>query len=99
MAAARRLPQEAVEDNWGNYGLVLGPDGGFELRNDRYPQRIGFGTWSASGDLLTFTPRGTVEQGAGETWRYRWTLFRGSLELRRLTLGPTALTVAPLRRR
>jgi hypothetical protein len=49
--------------------------------------------------VLTFTPRGTLEQGAGETWRYRWTLFRGSLELRRLTLGPTALTVAPLRRR
>jgi hypothetical protein len=99
MAAAHRLPQEAVDDNWGNYTLVLGGDGNFKLLNDRYPGPVGFGTWSASGDLLTFTPRGTLEQGAGETWRYRWTLFRGSLELRRLTLGPTALTVAPLRRR
>lgn len=99
MAAAHRLPQEAVDDNWGNYKFVLGPDGGFELLNDRYPEPIGFGRWSASSDVLTFTPRGTLEQGAGETWRYRWTLFRGSLELRRLTLGPTALTVAPLRRR
>jgi hypothetical protein len=39
--------------------------------------------------------------GAGETWRFRWTLFRGSLVLHRLSrdAGPTALTVAPLRRR
>jgi TRAP-type C4-dicarboxylate transport system substrate-binding protein len=99
IAAAPRLPGEAVEDNWGDFTLVLGADGDFELLNDRYPGPVGLGTWSARGDLLTFTPGGTVEQGAGETWRYRWTLFRGTLALRRLGTGPTALTVAPLRRR
>jgi TRAP-type transport system periplasmic protein len=99
IAAADRLPGEAVDDNWGDFTLVLGADGAFELMNDRYPGPVGLGTWSARGDLLTFRPEGTVEQGAGETWRYRWTLFRGSLALRRLGTGPAALTVAPLRRR
>jgi len=100
LAAASREPGEAVEANWGNITLVLGADGRFEMLNDRFPgEPQGMGTWSAHDDVLRFVPSGSVDQGAGEMWRYRWTLFRGSLELRKLSVGPTALTVAPLRRR
>ena len=102
ISAAPRVTGERVEDNWGLITLVLAPDGMFQMLNDRYPgQPVGLGSWTARGDLLTFTPGGEVSMGAGETWRYRWTLFRGSLVLRRLSneAGPTVLTVAPLRRR
>jgi TRAP-type C4-dicarboxylate transport system substrate-binding protein len=100
LAAARREPGEAVEANWGNITLVLGGDGKFEMLNDRFPGQVqGIGTWSAHGDVLELVPGGSVDMGAGETWRYRWTLFRGSLELGKLSVGPTSLTVAPLRRR
>jgi C4-dicarboxylate-binding protein DctP len=102
LAAAPRVTGERVEDNWGTITLELAADGSFEMLNDRYPgQPQGLGTWTVRGDVLTFTPGGTVSQGAGETWRYRWTLFRDSLVLRRLSrdAGPTVLMVAPLRRR
>jgi TRAP-type transport system periplasmic protein len=102
LAAAPLLSGEPVEAIWGTITLELDADGDFEMLNDRFPgQPQGLGTWTARGDVLTFTPGGTVNMGAGETWRYRWTLFRGSLVLRRLSrgAGPTVLTVAPLRRR
>jgi TRAP-type transport system periplasmic protein len=99
IAAARRLPGEAPEDNWGGFTLVFGAGGRFELLNDRYPEPVGFGTWSAQDDVLVLEPSGDVAKGAGETWRYRWTLFRGTLVLDKLGVGPTALTLAPLRRR
>jgi hypothetical protein len=80
--------------------LDIGADGRFAMHNDRYPdQRVGFGSWSADGETITFIPGGTISMGAGETWEYDWSVFRNTLELRRLTVGPTALTVAPLRRR
>ena len=102
LASAPRVPGERVFDNWGGITLVLEANGRFEMRNDRYPgQTSGLGTWTARGDVLTFTPGGTIGMGAGETWRYRRTLFRGSLALQRLSeeAGPTVLTVAPLHRR
>ena len=102
MAAAPRLSGERVWDNWGTITLALRAGGDFEMFNDRFPDGpIGLGTWSSRGDVLTFVPGGTLSMGAGETWRYRWTLFRGSLVLRRLSedAGPTVLTVAPLRPR
>jgi TRAP-type C4-dicarboxylate transport system substrate-binding protein len=99
MQAALRLPGEQANDNWGQFTLILGADGRFNLLNSRYSGSVGFGTWSARGDLLTFVPSGSVIQGAGEMWHYHWTLFRGALALRRVDLGPTALTVAPLHRR
>ncbi|HEY7454846.1 MAG TPA: hypothetical protein VH683_09790 [Thermoleophilaceae bacterium] len=101
-AAGDRVTGENVDDNWGRYRFVLSKEGWFEMHIDRHPEGpIGLGTWEARGDELIFTPGGTLEQGAGETWRYRWTLFRDTLVLRRLSndMGPTALTVAPMRRR
>lgn len=91
-----------LDGNWGQITLLLEKNGHFEMRNARFPGQItGFGSWSARGDILTFIPGGDITQGAGETWRYRWTLFRNSLVLQSLTqpAGPLVLTVAPLRRR
>lgn len=99
MAAAHRDTGESVENNWGHVTLVLGSDGRFKLLNARFPgKQVGFGAWWVRGDVVSFRLEGTVEQGAGQTWRYRWTLFRGALVLHKLTAAPTALTVAPLRR-
>jgi TRAP-type transport system periplasmic protein len=102
IAAAPRLTGERIFDNWGGITLVLEADGSFEMLNDRYPDGpIGTGSWTSRGDVLVFTPGGDLTMGAGETWRYRRTLFRGSLVLRRLSkdAGPTALMIAPLRPR
>jgi TRAP-type C4-dicarboxylate transport system substrate-binding protein len=99
MAAADREDEEAVEDNYGDITLILSPDGRFEILNARFPDEpAGFGTWSGRGDVLEMKAGGTAEQGAGQTFRYRWNLFRDSLVLRKLNEAPTALTVAPLRR-
>jgi TRAP-type C4-dicarboxylate transport system substrate-binding protein len=98
LAAADREVGEAVEDNWGDVTLKLRADGRFEILNARFSGRPGFGAWSVRGDVLSFRPEGTVEQGAGQTWRFGWTLFHGSLVLRKLSVAPTALVVAPLRR-
>jgi TRAP-type C4-dicarboxylate transport system substrate-binding protein len=99
MAAADREDEEAVEDNYGDITLILSPDGRFEILNARFPDEpAGFGTWSGRGDVLEMKAGGTAEQGAGQTFRYRWNLFRDSLVLRKLNEAPTALTAAPLRR-
>jgi TRAP-type C4-dicarboxylate transport system substrate-binding protein len=98
MAAAHREAGESA-DYWGDFTLVLGSDGRFELRGTRGPpgwRQVG--AWSVRGDVLSLKPEGTVEEGAGETWRYRWTLFRGSLVLRKLTAAPTWAALAPWRR-
>jgi hypothetical protein len=97
--AVPREPNEQVENNWGRLTLALGADGNFELLNDRYPGApVGLGSWSSDDGVLTFKPEGSLSEGAGETWRYRWTLFRGTLVLAKVRGGPTALTVAPLTR-
>jgi TRAP-type C4-dicarboxylate transport system substrate-binding protein len=100
---AHREVGERVEDNYGPLTLVLGADGRFKILNARFPgEQVGFGSWSSRGSALEMKPDGTANQGAGETWRYRWTLFHGSLALRKASTGdpmPTALVVAPLRRR
>jgi hypothetical protein len=99
MARAPRPSGELVEDNYGDVTLALGSDGRFKIRNARFPGELtGFGAWSVRGDVLSFRPEGTAYQGAGQTWRYRWNLFRGSLVLRKLNLAPTYLVVAPLYR-
>jgi TRAP-type transport system periplasmic protein len=99
MAAADREVGESVDGNYGDFTLNLRADGRFEISNPRFPgQRVGLGSWSTKGSVLEMEPQGTVEQGAGSTFRYRWTLFRGTLVLRKLSEAPTALVVAPLRR-
>lgn len=102
MAAADRNDGEVLKDNYGDITLILGRDGRFEFHNARFPgEPLGFGTWTSRDNVLAMKAGGTANQGRGETWRYAWNLFRGSLALRKLrgpTPGPTALTVAPLRR-
>jgi TRAP-type C4-dicarboxylate transport system substrate-binding protein len=99
MAAAHRNRGEWLEDNYGDITLKLQGDGRFELLNARFPDEpMGLGSWSTGGGVLEMQPEGSVAQGAGETWRYRWNLFRDTLVLRKLGEAPTALTVAPLRR-
>ena len=98
MAAADREVGESVADTYGDLTLILGADGRFEILNARFPgEQVGFGSWSARGGVLAMEPGGTFAQGAGMTWRYEWTLFRGSLTLRKRSEAPTALVVAPLR--
>jgi TRAP-type C4-dicarboxylate transport system substrate-binding protein len=100
VAAADREVGESVEDIYGDLTLTLRADGRFEILNARFPDEpMGFGSWSTRRSVLEMKPEGTTAQGAGETWRYRWTLFRGSLVLRKLSEAPTALVVAPLRPR
>jgi TRAP-type C4-dicarboxylate transport system substrate-binding protein len=102
LQAARRNTGEEVEANWGRVTLALGADGRFEFLNDRYPGGpIGYGTWASRGDVLTLSAGGDFRSGAGERWRYRWTLFRGALALKKLPsdVPPTSLTVAPLSQR
>jgi hypothetical protein len=97
--AADREAGESVEDNYGDLTLTLRGNGRFEIRNARFPaELVGFGTWSSGGNVLEMEADGSVAQGAGMTWRYRWNLFRDSLVLRKRGEAPTALVVAPLRR-
>jgi TRAP-type C4-dicarboxylate transport system substrate-binding protein len=99
LAAVPRDYNEQVEDNWGRITLALGANGTFEMLNDRFANApVGRGSWSSHEGVVTFKPEGSLSEGAGETWRYRWTLFRGTLVLEK-GRGPTALTVAPLTRR
>ena len=99
LARARREIGESVEDNWGDQTLVFGADGRYRLRVAR-PGNAQWhrGTWSVRGDVLSVKPEGSVSDGAGETFRYRWTLFHGSLVLGKLSVAPTAWVVAPWRR-
>jgi TRAP-type C4-dicarboxylate transport system substrate-binding protein len=100
LRAAPREQGETADENWGRITLVLDRNGDFEMHNDRYPHGpLGFGTWATRGDILTFTTGGNLATGAGEEWRYRWTLFRGTLALEKVCCGPSALTVAPLTHR
>jgi hypothetical protein len=93
--AAHPLPGEFPDDNYGSHTLTL-RSGRFGIRNARFPREKGYGSFSVNGDVIIFKPGGTVEAGAGETWRYRWTLYRGKLVLRRISdVGPTAFVVNP----
>jgi TRAP-type C4-dicarboxylate transport system substrate-binding protein len=96
--AAHPLPQEFPDQNYGKYMLIL-RRGRFQLRNSRFAGEAGLGRFSVTGDVITFVPGGTAAQGAGETWKYRWNLYRVALVLRRTdTPGPTALVVKPWER-
>ena len=54
------------------------------------------GTWSVRGDVLSI--KSEDPDNAGDTWRYRWTLFHGTLVMHKLSIAPTAWVVAPWRR-
>jgi hypothetical protein len=105
--AAGPLPGENNAANWGTQNLTLRPSGLFVLRNARFPVSspdgapVG-GTFRVHGAELDLRPgAGTpAPEGGGETWRYRWSLFRGTLTLRRYGPQdqPTALIAAPFKK-
>ena len=105
--AAGPLPGENNAANWGTQKLTLRPTGVFVLRNARFPVsspdgapvRGAFRVHGAELDLMpgASTP---APEGGGETWRYRWSLFHGTLTLRRYGPQdqPTALIAAPFKK-
>jgi hypothetical protein len=105
--AAGPLPGENSTANWGTQKLTLRPDGVFVLRNARFPVTSPdgapiAGAFQVQGAELDLMPGvGTPSQeGAGQTWRYRWSLFHGTLTLRRSgdQDQPTALIAAPFKK-
>ena len=57
------------------------------------------GTYVIQGDRITFDPEGSLEEGAGEEWRLRWSLFRGALTFRRIAHPtPTPFVINPWRK-
>jgi TRAP-type C4-dicarboxylate transport system substrate-binding protein len=85
--------------NFGDYALTFRA-GRFGFRIARFPGRdAGTGRFSVNRDVITFKAGGTLEMGGGETWRYRWTLYRGTLAFKRIgDAGPTAFIVQPWQR-
>jgi TRAP-type C4-dicarboxylate transport system substrate-binding protein len=105
--AAGPLPGENNAANWGTQKLTLRPSGVFVLRNARFPVRSPdgapvAGTFRVHGAELDLMPGGgtPANEGRGETWRYRWSLFHGTLTLRRYGPQdqPTALIAAPFKK-
>ena len=95
--AARPDAAEDDEANWGPQRLTL-DRGRFAFENLRYPGEPTRGAYVVKGDLLLMAPEGTVQQGAGEIWRYRWSRYRDTLRLHRAarTSMPAALRAVPL---
>jgi len=99
--AAHPLSTEEDQLNWGPLTLQLKPDGRFAYTNQRFPNQLaGFGAYTIDGQELDFHAAGTYEQGAGQTWRTRWNLYRDVLTLRRIgpRESPTALIATAWRR-
>jgi TRAP-type C4-dicarboxylate transport system substrate-binding protein len=88
--AADPDPGEDHEVNWGPYTLVL-RRGRFTIENARFPGGLVRGSYSVRDDLLLMRP-----EDEAETWRYRWSRYRGTLRLRRgAPPMPTALRAVP----
>ena len=94
--AARPNPGEDDEANWGPLRMTL-DRGRFEIENRRFPGDPTRGSYVVQGDKLLMAPEGTVQQGAGEIWRYRWSRYRDTIRLHRAarTVMPTALRAVP----
>jgi hypothetical protein len=89
-AAAHPPLTDPVEANWGDYTLTFSANGRFELRNGRFPgQPTALGTYSVRGDRLVCIPGGTFAMGAGEVWRFTWSVYRERLTFKRLGEGPS----------
>jgi hypothetical protein len=58
------------------------------------------GDYVVRGDRINFKVEGTVEEGGGETWRLRWSIYRGVLEFARIgpRPSPTPFVIKPWRR-
>jgi TRAP-type C4-dicarboxylate transport system substrate-binding protein len=103
--AAKPLPGENNEANWGRLRLTLTARGRFTVRNERFPPTSTNGapvrgTFRIRGAELDLTPSADTapDSGGGETWRYQWSLFHDKLTLHRQGPDdqPTALIAAPL---
>ena len=88
--------QEDHQANWGPLTMLL-RKGRFTIENERVPGDVMRGSYVVRGDRLLMRPEGPIEHGAGETWRYSWSRYRGTLRLRRAapTGMPTALRAVP----
>ena len=92
---------EVNDENWGEMTLRLS-DGRVRIsqKNDRTSSEVS-GRYSTDGDVITLQM-----DDLGETWGFRWSLYRGTLKLERdETLGvppelhaPTPLLVNPWER-
>jgi hypothetical protein len=93
--AAKPLTHEDHEANWGPYAMTL-RKGRFTIENERWDHVVR-GSYVVRGHRLLMRPEGRLEDGAGETWRYSWSRYRGTLRLRRAatTSMPTALIAVP----
>jgi hypothetical protein len=94
--AAGPNPGEADEENWGPLRMTL-QRGRFEIENTRFPGHVTRGSYVVQRNRLLMAPRGRVQDGAGEIWRYRWSRYRDTLRLHRAarTVMPTALRAVP----
>jgi TRAP-type transport system periplasmic protein len=90
---------EINDENWGDFTLTLDRGGvTFTQRNDRKSTSTS-GTFTVKGDVLSL--RFTTGVNAGETFAFRWSLYRGTLEFERdetLGVAPTPYLVKPWRR-
>ena len=87
-------PGEVNDENWGELTLRL-KDGSvsYSQRNERARFDVS-GTYSTDGDALELR-----FDDFGETWVYRWSLYRGTLKLERdesLGVPPERFTPSPL---
>ncbi len=83
-------PGEINDENWGDMTLRFSADGTFRLSgHNSVGKGSQSGTYRTNGDKLVLDVAET-----GETFAFRWSLYRGTLKLRRdetLGVGPTPL--------
>jgi TRAP-type C4-dicarboxylate transport system substrate-binding protein len=88
---------EINDENWGDLTLRFTLDGKFRISvHNRVSEGSQSGTYRTSGDKLVLNVAET-----GETFAYRWSLYRGTLKFERdekLGVGPTPWLVKPWRR-
>jgi C4-dicarboxylate-binding protein DctP len=94
--AARPDASEDDEAAWGPLRMTL-DRGRFELKNARFPGHVTRGSYVVQRNRLLMSPEGTVQEGAGEIWHYRWSRYRDTIRLHRAarTDMPTALRAVP----
>ena len=94
--AAKPQTHEDHEANWGPLTMTF-RKGRFTIESERSSGHVVRGSYVVRGHQLLMRPEGSLEDGAGETWRYSWSRYRGTLRLRRAasTIMPTALRAVP----
>jgi TRAP-type C4-dicarboxylate transport system substrate-binding protein len=91
-------PGEINDGNWGDMTLRFAADGTFHLSGHNSEGKGSeSGTYRTDGDKLVLN-----DAENGYTFAFRWSLYRGTLKLRRdetLGVGPTPLVMKPWRAR